>query len=590
MSGTIFVIRHVAELAIFASAAFFWGRLAGRALPFRDGFEQAVVSCALGVGVLASLLNLLGLAGAITQPGVAAVIGAPILARLLAPGLFERLPLSVDRASRIGLVALLPTVLLSLALALYPPTAFDATLYHLPIAKAFARQHGIVFLPDLRFPVFPQLFEMLYAGALTLSDDVTAQLLHVFALAVVSAGLIAWGRRFATGRAGLWAAAAWLGNPLALVVASVAMVDVGLALFCTLAIYAWEAERDTGDARWLTASAAFAGLAASTKYLGLFFVAALAAATVFTGRPGGRFRRAARFLAAAVIVLLPFYWRIVSWTGNPVFPYLSSWFGVSPWSQWLDPLPASAARTGWHGATLPGAALWEGPILSPLALLLLPFLVWWATKDRLARFVLALSLAYLACWCLASPDKRFLLAIVPACSAGAASGLDAFFRRWTGAGRPARAGLAAALALLLCSPGAAWTARLLHRRGPLPVTARERDAYLTRFLPVYPALQILNRSLGSRYAVYVLFRENAAYFADGRFLGDHFGPNRFSRVTEELSDPQRLLGVLRGMGVTHLLVDRTSESGQKILLAPLATTFHPLPSPPGTALFTLPPP
>ncbi|HYB52357.1 MAG TPA: hypothetical protein VEG84_00685, partial [Thermoanaerobaculia bacterium] len=227
MSGTIFVIRHVAELAIFASAAFFWGRLAGRALPFRDGFEQAVVSCALGVGVLASLLNLLGLAGAITQPGVAAVIGAPILARLLAPGLFERLPLSVDRASRIGLVALLPTVLLSLALALYPPTAFDATLYHLPIAKAFARQHGIVFLPDLRFPVFPQLFEMLYAGALTLSDDVTAQLLHVFALAVVSAGLIAWGRRFATGRAGLWAATAWLGNPLALVMAGVAMVGVG---------------------------------------------------------------------------------------------------------------------------------------------------------------------------------------------------------------------------------------------------------------------------------------------------------------------------------------------------------------------------
>src|SRR5438067_2511808 len=36
-------------------------------------------------------------------------------------------------------------------LALYPPIAFDETLYHLPFVRAFARDGALRFLPDLRF-------------------------------------------------------------------------------------------------------------------------------------------------------------------------------------------------------------------------------------------------------------------------------------------------------------------------------------------------------------------------------------------------------------------------------------------------------
>ena len=589
LAGIVFALRHLADFAIFAFAAYLWGRLAGRALPYRDGFEQAVVSSALGLGVLASLLNLLAIARVLTPPAVAAVIAVPYLSRIVVPTAFKRLPLSLDRVSGIGVIALLPAVLLSLAFALYPPTAFDATLYHLPIAKAFARNHGIVFLPDLRFPVSPQLFETVFAGALSVADDVTAQLTQVFCLALVSAGLIAWGRRFASERAGIWAAAIWLGSPLVVFLGGTALVDVGLAVFCTFALYAWEAARESGDSRWLTASAVFAGLAASTKYLGLFFVVALAGATLFANLPGGRFRRTVHFSTVAALALAPFYWRIVGWTGSPVFPYLTRLFGDNAWHEWLDPLPANASRSGLRGEIVPGAGLFEGTILSPLLLLLFPIIVWRAVRDRRARLLLAVSLGYVVFWYLASPDKRYLLAILPAYGAGATAGLDAFLRRWNAADtRPARAGLAVCLALFLSAPGVAWNAVLLRRRGPLPVTMPERDAYLTRALPVYPALQSLNRRFGSRYVVYVLFREHAAYFADGRFLGEHFGPYRYARVTDALNQPRRLLGVLQEMRVTHLLVDRTSPLGSRIRLQSLATTLKRIPSPPYTALFEVP--
>ncbi|HTO86114.1 MAG TPA: glycosyltransferase family 39 protein [Thermoanaerobaculia bacterium] len=612
MHGVLFLVRHLTAVALLAGAAYFYGRLVARRLPFRDGFEQTVISIALGLGLLASLLNLLGLADALTRPAVALVIAAPLVLRIAGRRAFEgRLLSSFDRTTRLGAILLVMPILAALGLALYPPTAFDATLYHLPIAKAFARDHAIHFLPDLRFPVSPQLYEMLYAGSLALSDDITAQLAHFLALALTSAALIAWGRRFATPRAGVWAAAAWLGNPVVLAVGGVAMVDVGLALFCTMALYAWQTWREGGDARWLGASAAFAGLAASTKYLGLFFVAALAVATVFADRPHGGLRRAAQYGGIALLVLAPFYWRIVSQTGNPVFPYLSRWFGDSAWSEWLDPIAANNPQGASGGSLLgsrarslmdprallreiwtlvdPAAGLGGRAIVSPLLLLLLPFLCWHALRDPRARFLLILGLGYGACWYLLCPDGRFLLPILPAWTAGAAAGADALLRRREGAGRQRAHGelATAALALLLVMPGTAWTARALRRQGRLPVTAQQRDAYLTRSFPVYPALQILNEAFGSHYAVYVLFRENAAYFADGRFLGDHFGPNRFSRVTDALDDPRRLLTVLRRMGVTHLLIDRTEGSGARVSLSALATSFRRLPAPAGTALFTL---
>ena len=65
---------------------------------------------------------------------------------------------------------------------LYPPTAFDATVYHLPLAKLYAREHQLVYGEYFRVPVFPQNMEMLFTLALLLYDDIFAQLIETLML------------------------------------------------------------------------------------------------------------------------------------------------------------------------------------------------------------------------------------------------------------------------------------------------------------------------------------------------------------------------------------------------------------------------
>ena len=60
-------------------------------------------------------------------------------------------------------------------LTLYPPIGFDATVYHLPYARAFVRAGQLEFLADLRFPVFPQVGEMGFVLGLFLSGDLVAR-------------------------------------------------------------------------------------------------------------------------------------------------------------------------------------------------------------------------------------------------------------------------------------------------------------------------------------------------------------------------------------------------------------------------------
>jgi hypothetical protein len=611
MGVALFVLRHLVELVVFGLAVYGWGRLAAGSLPFRDGLEQAAFAGALGTGVLASLLNVLGLAGWLSPPAILAVVLAPAILVLLRWRALRPLPTRLHRPERIGVSVLAAALLAGLALAFYPPTGFDSTLYHLPVAKAFSQQQAIAFLPDIRFPVFPQLFELLFAASLSLSDEVNAQLIHFAAVALTAVGLLAAGRRFATPRAGIWAAAAWLGTPAVLHTGSAAYVDAGLALFGAFSLLAWLQWRESGDSRWLLASGALAGFAASTKYFGLFLVAALPIATVLTRWRRGGLRQAAQFAGVAVIALAPFYGRIVWETGNPVFPYFSRWFGTSAWSEPIDPLAPASVRDEATRARLrarierfrhpvqvlgipirlvtPGQGFGETPPLSPVLLGLGPFFLWGAVVDRRGRLIAILSGVYGLFWYLFFPDKRYLLMMMPVGLLVAAWVLDDVLAGLSRRRRPREWLGTAGVTALLVLPGMVWATMTLARRGPLPVTASQRDAYLSRFVRVYPALDTLNRALGAGYAVYGLFCENAAYFARGRFLGDYFGPNRYALVLESLPDSRRLAETLSRMGATHLLVNEEKHS----VLLPADTAFRrlfrPLPAPRGTKLFALAP-
>ncbi|MFL6292475.1 MAG: hypothetical protein ACJ759_16400, partial [Thermoanaerobaculia bacterium] len=152
-------------LALLAVTAWLAGRLATRRWIAMEGLERLAVPAALGLSLLAHALFALAALGLLTRSAlillVAAIhlLGIPVWRQELAGMRWRwRTVLGV-------LLAVAPVFVL----ALYPPTGFDETLYHLPFARAFAETGAVPFLPELRVPVFPPLNELLFAGMLLLA-------------------------------------------------------------------------------------------------------------------------------------------------------------------------------------------------------------------------------------------------------------------------------------------------------------------------------------------------------------------------------------------------------------------------------------
>jgi hypothetical protein len=482
-----------------------------------------------------------------------------------------------------GAVALLPPAILTL----YPPTAFDATLYHLPYARAFAASGALPFLPDLRIPIFPQLLETLFAVPLPFAGELATQAVALIATLLTVALILVWGRRFSPA-AGWIAAAAYAGSPLVVYLAATAYVEPGLVAFATAALYAASRWRDGGGPGWLTLAAVFAGAAADTKYLGLFVLGLVAMAAVAAppaGRQASRWRSLARVALAGAILVVPWYGRIVAATGNPVFPFLPEVFGFSAWNPAslhpavnLRTLPGELAlrllRLPWD-AVFDRSRLGSYPPWSPVFLLALPALLAGAAVHQRVRALLLAAAAYAAVILAFHPDARYLLLTLPLVCVAVGDSLawslawlatrpplasrasPASFSGWARRRLPDERRVTAAAALLAVAvflPGWSYSLYSLHRLGPVPASPAEREAFLARKLPVFASIRYLDRVCGSSYTLYAIHAENMVYFAAGRFLGDWTGLAAYPRVVPANGDAELLYRRLRSLGADHLLI------------------------------------
>jgi 4-amino-4-deoxy-L-arabinose transferase-like glycosyltransferase len=564
-------------LLALAATAYVLGRTVTLRLDFAGRLERGAVSAALGLALAAHLLLLLGLAG-LLRPLPVLLLAAGIHAA----GIPAWRELGTDLRAAWGWPRwprwLWPAVLLGLiplaALALYPPTAFDATLYHLPFARAFAASGGVPALMDRRVPVFPQANEILFAAVMLFGRDVAAHGVQLLATLLSAVLLVAWGRQAfpAYKPAGWLAAAVFLGNPIVVYLAATAYVEAGLTLFVTASLYALRRWRGTGSKGWLALAALFAATAADVKYLALFFLG-IAGLTALLA--GGRSRSAAErlrdgslFAAVALAFMAPWYLRIYLQTGNPLFPYLTRIFGGSLWQSLPHPETGEALfprLARW--VRLPWDLIFERarynrlPPFSPVYLAALPLLAFGALRDARVRWLLGVSAVYALVFTWLPADGRYLVPVLPLASLAVAGSLAAAASAWP---RLAARRLAAALCLGAFLPGWLYAGYRMARQGPLPVTAAAREAYLRRALPAYAAVAWLNRTRGSGYTLWALHAENLAYFAAGRFLGDWVGPASFGRVLAGARDAESLYRELRGLGVTHLLVPVRSATGAPV--------------------------
>ena len=583
MRSAQFVLSHYGAVALFALLAYVYGRHLTRRVGYGSAAERVGLSVTLGLGVIAHLTFFVGVLALLYWPVVLALLVAGAL--LCLPTLKElvrevrgavRKVRSERRAGAwagaaafalVGLAFLLPV----LALPLYPPISFDATFYHLPMAKTFVRSHAVVFTPYLRFQVFPIINEMWFTLALLFYDDALAHLFQLLCLCALVLTIFAFGRRHFSARAGVWAAALLLASPMILWSGSVAYIDISLTLFVAAAVYSFANWLETSARSWLVLSGVFCGFAAGAKYTGFVFVGLLGLATLYRALRERSLAPPLLLSAVTLAVASPWYVRNYFYTRNPLFPFLPQVFGYTKWWSAEDLQGVLYDLRTLYGVGRDASALLSMPYhlafnqeplhaeaaWSPVCFLVLPLTAAWAIKSAKVRWLLILCASYLLFWFYAAQILRYLLPALPFLCLATAAAFDGLMLRLAPAARWARSkAFVAAAALALASTGWLYAVEHWTEHGPFPVKRSQRDAYLTRHLPSYPAYKLLNGlKRDGPIRLYSFHDENMIYFLDGVGLGDWFGPMRYGRVVPTMGDGAAFYGELKSMRVNYLLVN-----------------------------------
>ena len=538
-------------------------------------WEDFSVSTAAGLGAIALVAFGLGTAG-IFRPGVfAAVLAALVLFSLKALRARGTPPGPRGEGAPLNRTAFIIILLVSiplLLLPLYPPTAPDAITYHLAVAKKFAATGVISPTPEFRYAVFPELAECLFAGALLLGNEVAAQWVSLLALVVTAAAVAALVRHVSGEPAGLWGAALLLSNPAILLLGAVAYGDMILTAFVTVAVLSFQRWKGGGGERWLAVSGIMAGFAAGTKYSALFFPPAL---LVMIGAASGRrrgVRPALMFLVPFAATSLPWYLFNLYHTGNPVWPFFSGVFGLRYWNT-TDIAAQTSDLLSQYGSGKSLRSLLELPwnlfahvemfhtdgSLSYLLIAGIPFALYALARERSTRSLAYVAAAYTIFWFFTAQILRYLLPVVPLYCAIAAAGGGELLRRFVSP-RVLPAG-GALLAVVLFLPAVFFALQFGGMAGPPPSTPGERDRFLEKRLPSYGAVRFLNARAGNAYTLYSYHDPQMAYFTEGAFRGDFFGPWRYSAIEPALEAREdTLLNSLHELGADYLLI-RDDSSG-----------------------------
>jgi 4-amino-4-deoxy-L-arabinose transferase-like glycosyltransferase len=499
MTLAVLLLYQLTALGVLIVASRCVGRAVTR-LPLRGPVERFAFFVGAGLGTLSVALFFLALAGWLTPFAVVGLAGAAFLLAFvppfLAPGESNRRGASSTFPSRrLGMAVTGLFVVPAFVLSLYPPTAYDETMYHLPFASAFAATHRLAVIPEHLFPVYPQLLELLFSALLMISGDVSTHVVQFLCMLATAAAVAAICERFGDWRAAVLGAGLWLSNPLVHYQAASAYVDLGYTLFTILAILAFEIWRETDSRRWIAASGIFVGFAADTKYLALIWLGMLAVAAWASAPRGRRLAGAALFIVMALAAMAPWYVRNAVVTGNPIFPLIAGWVRTAnrpasaAWvgsASWVSDHTLAGLAHPWNLVALPWRVAFDrarfgfqSP-LSPWYLMVLPVMAWQSLRDpRLRRWLL-----FLVAYAVAGPTYDLRFQIPSAALLSAAGGialvriLDRMRQEPFSSDR-----LVVIVAFLLAVLGPAYAAYKVVRHGVPPSTSTAREQFLLRELP-----------------------------------------------------------------------------------------------------------
>jgi hypothetical protein len=588
MKEVRFLFDHFGALLVLALLAYTFGRRLTFHFVFQTRLEEICVSIGLGFGVIAYLVLLLGCFNLLYVWIVAGVLAAAFLVCYRVWGgvllSFYRPWDLLKRAKKLNLAIRIAVVLVVTIIArpiwlfpLYPPTAFDSTMYHLATAKVYAERHALPLTPYLRLATSPQTNHMLFTLSLLFFDDVLAQLVQFLILLTLAGSMIAFGQRFFSDRAGVWSAAILLSNPLVLWLGSVCYIDIAVMLFLWLSIFAFYVWTRSTERKWLLLSAAFCGFAIGTKYNAMIFLLILGILALYKGGRERKFRDCLFFVAFTLLVVSPWFARNFFYTRNPVYPFFYKVFGSLFGygflrAEYYHGMLSDVANYGvgvtvksflllpWYLATQHQRFASEMPV-AWLPLFVLPLVLVIGLVAPRMRLLVAIGLPFILFWFFTIQVMRYLMPVLPLLSVLTAAILDRLFSYPPIFNRQIVARAITIIGFVaLIYTGWDHSYELVANQGATPVDQEQRDSYLSRSFPSYPAYKLLNQYRKSDYNLYSIYDENLAYFVDGFYMGDYFGPARYALIFDKLSDGRLLHEQLKQLHVDYLLINYRRET------------------------------
>jgi len=543
--------------------------------------EEVLFSAGIGLGLLSTSIFLLGLFQILYPKSVIILsVGFCVLAasnykygKTLLVSVKKCSPnLSIPESAIILVIFCFAG--LTLVNTLTPPVSRDALIHHLAVPKWYVTHHGIVDIPFSIPSYYPPFMEMLYTGALLLSSDILAKLIHfVFYVgSLLLTFLLA--KRFLSTVMALMAVLLFGSLPVVFQVSSIAYADLGLTFFtlgALVALYHWSQTRATG---WFLLSALMTGWAVGCKYNGLIILFILLMGIIsILSQWKSPFRSVMKNLTIFLLVVLTVnilwlgrnYW----FAGNPGYPLAKDLVG----KPWLPNQPRYSqfqirkmlyGETLWDQIFLPwnisikttsNACHELDGVINPVFLIFLPFFLCLSRKPegmkRIAYFCL---LYFLFFWASSRVRLRYLMPIYPLLGIITAYTIATWELKWKRVLGAALLGLAFLLNLY-------WLLVYTAATKPIDFLAgkESRRSFLCRHIPSYPVFEFINAHLPPDARIMYLY--GGKYGNDGYYLDrDYFYDSRYMGYTGK--EIVRMVGTPEGMRkeffsrkITHFLIN-----------------------------------
>ncbi len=533
----------------------------------RDIFGALLV-LAVGFWLLAVLTLIAGAASITKVPFVSLTLLCWLLPT---PRKFVRdFRFSTDRTdgwAKLMVACIVLAAALNLAGALVPPFEYDELEYHLGSLADYQRAGHIVFLPHNFYSNLPQLTEMLYLLATTLTSDIAAKLLHWLFGLLGALAVFGVARRFWSRSVGLTAAALFYCTPFVQDLGQTARIDLATAFFATLAFGALVIGSEEEDRHLIWLSALCAGAAVATKWpaipVVLFPLAGLLA-----------FRQKFRLLPAfgllVIVMIVP--WLVKNWllAGNPVYPLFHQWIPSPHWSETQAAMFSAkhSPTFGWGTIGQFFLLLWNYSFVEtgavPLLLMTAPLILLIPRLEPAAKRTGWLVAGACAGWfCFTFRPWRFLF---PSFGMAAVAGAFAMEKL----GREVRLRLALRIAVgvvLLASLATLALNDLIDAENPARMPPQmdflqyalgqfTRDEFIARMGKgaLEPIVWMNDNLPGSAKVLYV--GESRVYYAKRPALwSTAFDQPPLTAMSNEAKTPEELMATLRAKGVTHVYVN-----------------------------------